>query len=126
MPLQQLTRWGVDETVVLLVLAAGVGTAVGGSILLFYRGIDLAAAVVPGITTTLRVPVALATIATLALGLVIVRGIVHFGTKDSPGENIPDAMHAVARRGGVIHSVPVVFSPTTPRIPGGSASARRS
>ncbi|MCH8912645.1 MAG: hypothetical protein IIA33_03645, partial [Planctomycetes bacterium] len=99
--LQQLTRWGVDETAILLVLAAGVGTAVGGSILLFYRGIDLAATVVPGITSSLRVPVALATIATLALGLVIVRGIVHFGTKDSPGENIPDVMHAVARRGGV-------------------------
>ncbi len=107
--LQRITAWGVDETVLLLVLAAGVGTVVGFSILLFYRGIDLAATVVPGITARLFVPVELAAIATLALGLVIVRLIVRFGTQDSPGENIPDVMHAVARRGGVIHSVPVML-----------------
>ncbi|MEE8360555.1 MAG: chloride channel protein [Gemmatimonadales bacterium] len=121
--LQQLTRWGVDETLVLLVLAAGVGTAVGGSILLFYRGIDLAATVVPGITSSLRVPVALATIATLALGLVIVRGIVHFGTKDSPGENIPDVMYAVARKGGVIHSVPVILKTVAAAVTLGSGGS---
>ncbi|MEE8060855.1 MAG: chloride channel protein, partial [Gemmatimonadales bacterium] len=107
--LQRITAWGVDETVLLLVLAAGVGTVVGFSILLFYRGIDLAATVVPGITARLFVPVELAAIATLALGLAIVRLIVRFGTQDSPGENIPDVMHAVARRGGVIHSVPVML-----------------
>lgn len=107
--IQWLTAWGVDETLLLLVLAAIVGTVVGASILLFYRGIDLAATVVPGITARLLVPVELATIATLVLGLVIVHLIIKLGTDDSPGENIPDVMHAVARRGGIIHSIPVLL-----------------
>ena len=106
--LHLLTAWGVDETVLLLTLATGVGVVVGFSILLFYRGIDIASTVVPGITARLGVPVELAAIATLILGLAIVRLIVHFGTKDSPGENIPDVMHAVARRGGVLRTMPVV------------------
>jgi CIC family chloride channel protein len=107
--LHRLVAWGVDETVLLLALATLVGSVVGGAILLFYRGIDLAALVVPGITARLGVPIELAAIATLVLGLVMVRIIVHFGTRDSPGENIPDVMHAVARRGGVLHSMPVTL-----------------
>jgi len=102
--IQGLLRLGVGEATVLLGLAALVGTVVGFSILVFYRAIDLAATVVPGITARLQVPLALAAIATLVIGLGIVRLIVHFGTKDSLGENIPDVMHAVARRGGVVRS----------------------
>ncbi len=107
--IQLLLRLGIGEAPVMIGLAAIVGTVVGFAILLFYRAIDLAAEIVPGVTERIGVPVELAAIVTLLLGLSLVRLIVRFGTGDSPGENIPDVIHAVARRGGVIRSIPVTL-----------------
>ena len=98
---------GIGEGPVLLGIAVVVGTTVGFSSLIFYRSIDIAAHAVAQVPVLLGVPVALGAIATLAFGLWLVRLLVRYGTNDSPGENIPDVIHAVARRGGVIHSVPV-------------------
>ena len=44
----------------------------------------------------------------LALGLTAVRFLIRYGAHDSAGENIPDVMHAVARRGGVLRPWRVV------------------
>ena len=55
----------------------------------------------------------LGNLAVMALGLVLVRLIVRYATGDSPGENIPDVMHAVARRGGVLHATPVLAKTAT-------------
>jgi CIC family chloride channel protein len=106
--IQLLLRAGIGEAPILIGIAMLVGTTVGFSILVFYRSIDVAARGVAKIPVLLGVPVALGAIATLAFGLWLVRLLVRYGTKDSPGENIPDVIHAVARRGGVIHLVPVV------------------
>ena len=106
--IQLLLRAGIGEAPILIGIAMLVGTTVGFSILVFYRSIDVAARGVAQIPVLIGVPVALGAVATLAFGLWLVRLLVRYGTKDSPGENIPDVIHAVARRGGVVHLVPVV------------------
>lgn len=109
-----LERKGAPEPTIVIGIAALIGAAVGAGILLFYLLIDQAAHLAVQATAWLNQSVGLAfgllaQIIILAAGLMLVRGLVKYTTADSPGENIPDVMHAVARRGGVIHSTPVLF-----------------
>lgn len=105
----RLESWGMSEPAILTALAALVGILAGLSVLLFYRSIDVSAAVVFQVATSLQIPAELVAAATLAIGLVIVRILVRYGTGDSDGENIPDVMHAAARRGGVLNLQPVAI-----------------
>jgi CIC family chloride channel protein len=107
--ISQLESWGMGEPAILTSLAVLVGILAGLSVLLFYRSIDVAAAIVSRVATVLEIPSALVAAATLIIGLLVVRLLVHYGTGDSDGENIPDMMHAVARRGGVLNLRPVAI-----------------
>ncbi len=107
--IQFLQRRGVGEVPLLLVFSTLVGVLAGLSILLFYRLIDIAAALATWVIGWLNVPLALVSITMLAIGLTVVRILVRYATNDSPGENIPDVMHAVARRGGVLRATPVLW-----------------
>lgn len=98
----RLERWGIGEPAILTGLAVGVGILAGVSVLVFYRSIDVSSAVIARAAAVLGIPTALVAAASLAIGLVLVRVLVYYGTGDSDGENIPDTMHAVARRGGVL------------------------
>ena len=105
----QLPKLGVDENTLLLFFAAVIGVAVGLSVLVFYRLIDLAQA--GSLTAVAR----LTGIGSIAIALVVLAGlgltrlVVYYGTKDSDGENIPDIMLAVAKRRGTIRSLPVLI-----------------
>ena len=105
----RLEQWGMGEPAILTTLAVGVGILAGLSVLAFYRSIDVAAEVIARIADVLEIPTSIVAAASLAIGLIIVRLLVHYGTHDSDGENIPDAMHAVARRGGVLNLRPVAI-----------------
>ncbi len=105
--IQLLMRLGVGEHTLLLFIAGLVGLLAGLSIVGFYRLIDLVTRIVVGLSVSLRMPQPVVLGLALVLGLVLVRVLVHFGAHDSPGENISDVMHAVARRGGVLKAWPV-------------------
>ncbi|MGH7658329.1 MAG: chloride channel protein [Gemmatimonadales bacterium] len=107
--IQLILRLGVGEHTLLLAIAGLVGVIAGFSIVFFYRLLDLVTRVVLGLSVTLNLPEPLVIAVLLAFGLVIVRLVVHYGTGDSPGENIPDVMHAVARRNGVLRAWPVAM-----------------
>jgi CIC family chloride channel protein len=105
----QLEKWGMSEPAILTTLAVGVGVLAGLSVLLFYRSIDVAADIIARVATVLEIPTPIVAAVSLAIGLTVVRLLVHYGNHDSDGENIPDAMHAVARRGGVLNLRPVAI-----------------
>jgi CIC family chloride channel protein len=90
------------------VLAVAIGAAAGAAVLFFYGAIDLVQRLV--LRTALRIPVPAALLIPtfVGLGLVACRAVVHWGAKDSPGENIPDVMYRVTVKSGVIPSLPVL------------------
>jgi len=102
-----LPRLGVDENTLLLGFAVVIGGAVGLSVIVFYKLIDLFQ------SGALTAAVRLTGIGSLSIlfiviaGLALTRLLVRYGTGDAEGHNIPDVMRAVAKRGGVVHSVPV-------------------
>ncbi len=110
----RLLRWlagrGASETAIQLGFAGLVGGFAGAAVLVFYRAIDVAA----GWGTRFYESVSHLTglwyvgqVAVLGAGLAVVGWIVRHWAGGSPGENIPDVMDAVARRGGVVHLTPV-------------------
>ncbi len=105
----QLTRLGADENTVLLVFALVIGTAVGVAVIIFYKLIDLAQAAsltaVGRLTGIGSVSILLVVIA----GLTLTRLLIRYGTGDSEGENVPDVMGSVARRGGTMRAFPVAI-----------------
>lgn len=106
-----LERRGVGEAAIVVGFAVLTGGLVGASVLAFYWLIDEASHYALEATELMAAASGswfLGTLAILILGLVLVRVIVRYATGNSPGENIPDVMHAVARRGGVLHSTPVL------------------
>jgi CIC family chloride channel protein len=104
----RLLGLGVGEQALLLAMGALVGVLAGLAIVAFYRIVDLAGVIMATVAEapTLHGYALLALV--LLAGLGIGRLLVHYGTGDSPGENIPDVMHAVARRGGVLPLWPVL------------------
>ncbi|MDH3497454.1 MAG: chloride channel protein [Gemmatimonadota bacterium] len=99
----------LDESTVLLGFALVIGVAVGVAVILFYRLIDLTQAA--ALTTASR----LTGLGQLSIGLVVLLGLavayalVKYGARDSDGENIPDVMRAVAKRGGHLNGRAVAF-----------------
>jgi CIC family chloride channel protein len=101
-------RLGIGEHAVLIAFALLVGTGVGFATLGFYRAIDVAAGLIARMSDRVPVPAAIAYAVPLALGLLICRALVRWGARGSEGEVVPDVVHAVARRGAVIHLQPVL------------------
>ena len=106
--LAAFVRLGFGEHALLIGFALLVGTVVGFGTLGFYRAIDVAAEFIARTIDRVPVPAALAYAAPLGLALLISRALVHWGTRDSDGENVADVVHAVARRGALIHVRPVL------------------
>ncbi|MFQ6045559.1 MAG: chloride channel protein [Gemmatimonadales bacterium] len=102
-----LGRLGVDETTLLLGFALAVGSAVGLAVIVFYRLIDAAQATSLAAAGRLTGLGSLSIVLVVLAGLAVTRLIVVHGTGDSDGENIPSVMRAVAKEGGVIHTLPV-------------------
>ncbi|NIM51140.1 MAG: CBS domain-containing protein [Gemmatimonadales bacterium] len=103
----QLPRLGVDENTLLLGFAVAIGTAVGLTVIVFYKLIDLSQTVALTAVGRLTGFGSLAIVLVVVAGLALTRLLVRYGTKDSDGENIPDVMLAVAKRGGTVHAGPV-------------------
>jgi CIC family chloride channel protein len=102
-----LPRLGIDENTLLLIFALIIGTGVGLAVIVFYRLIDLAQAASLTAVGRLTGIGSLAIVVVVAAGLALVRLMVRHAAGDSDGENVPDVMRAVAKRGGVIHAWPV-------------------
>jgi CIC family chloride channel protein len=96
-----------DEHAQLLVLAVFIGAAAGGTVLVFYRAIDVIQQLVLRGAIRASLPDALYIPGVVAVGLVACRALVRWGAHGSSGENIPDVMYRVTVKGGVIRSVPV-------------------
>lgn len=103
----RLGRLGVDETTLLLGFALAIGSAVGIAVVLFYHLIDVAQATSLAAAGRLTGLGSLSIVLVVLAGLTITRLIVVHGTGDSDGENIPSVTRAVAKAGGVIHTLPV-------------------
>jgi CIC family chloride channel protein len=103
----QLTRLGIDENTLLIGFALAIGTAVGVAVIGFYKLIDLAQSVALTAVGRLTGFGSAAIVLVVIAGLGIARLLVRWGARDSEGENIPDVMLSVAKRGGTIHATPV-------------------
>src|SRR5690606_13004588 len=91
---------GTDRQTVLLALAAVTGTVVGLAVTIFYWLIDfIQLTVLRGVLST---PISDAVLvpAFVALGLVGARALVRWGARGSDGENVPDVMYKVSKKGG--------------------------
>jgi CIC family chloride channel protein len=101
-------KLGIDESTLLLIFALVIGVAVGVAVIVFYKLIDLAQAGSLSAVAHLTGFGSLAIVLVSVAGLSLTRFIVVRGTDDSDGENLSDVMRAVAKRGGTVHSGPVL------------------
>ena len=102
-----LERLGLRGPALLTLLGAATGLVVGLGVLLFYRGIDLAAWILASLVAWIPLPALLITTLAVAAGMTAAWALVHWGTHDSPGENIPELMEVAHDRHGVLHLGPV-------------------
>jgi CIC family chloride channel protein len=105
--ISRLSRLGLDENALLLGFAVTIGGAVGVAVIAFYKLIDLFQSVALSAAGRLTGLGSLSILLVVVVGIALTRLLIKYGTGDSDGENIPDVMRAVAKRGGVVHSVPV-------------------
>lgn len=103
----RLTRLGIDENTLLIGFALVIGTAVGVAVIVFYKLIDLAQGAALSAVGRLTGFGSAAIVLVVIAGLALARLLVRWGAQDSEGENIPDVMLSVAKRGGTVHSRPV-------------------
>ena len=96
----RLFRLGLGEEPALLVIATLIGLLTGGAVLGFYQLLTLAGRVAQATEAQLTLPAFWVHAAVLGLGIGLARLLVRLGTADSPGENVPALMLAVARHGG--------------------------
>jgi len=119
----RLPRLGVDENTLLLGFAAAIGAGVGIAVILFYKVIDLVRELAVTSAELLGWMGGLSIVLVVLVGLMLSRLMVRLGAKDSDGENIPDVMRAVAKRGGVVHSGPVTVKTVAAAMAIGSGGA---
>ncbi|MEO8031429.1 MAG: chloride channel protein, partial [Gemmatimonadota bacterium] len=105
----RLQALGVGEQGLLLLMGALVGMLAGLAIVGFYRVLDLAEAGLGAVAETPTLNAFALRALVLLAGLGVARLLVHYGTRDSAAENIPDVIHAVARRSGVLKVWPVII-----------------
>ncbi len=103
----RLSRLGLDENTLLLGFAVTIGGAVGVAVIIFYKLIDLFQSVALSAAARLTGLGSLSILLVVVVGITLTRLLIKYGIGDSEGENIPDVIRAVAKRGGVIHSLPV-------------------
>lgn len=121
--LAYLPRLGVDENTLLLGFAVAIGVGVGFVVIVFYRLIDLVQA--GSLAAVGRLPGLgwVAIVLVVGAGLLLVRLIVIHLTGDSDGDNIPDVMRAVAKRGGIVEMWPVAVKTVATAVAIGTAGS---
>ena len=124
--IRRIATLGLDENTLLLAFAIAIGAAAGVAAIIFYKIIDLVQGA--ALTTTGRLGTAgrLAILPIVVGGLALARALVRYGTRDSDGENVPDVRRSVAKRGGIVPALPVVFKAVSAAFAigiGGSAGA---
>lgn len=104
-----LAVFGSDGYTQVLALAVAIGATAGIAVVVFYKTIGAIQQLV--LVSAIRTPVsdALLIPVLVAVGLTACRGLVRWGARDSPGENVPDVMYRVTVKGGVVHSVPALI-----------------
>jgi len=121
--LARLPRLGVDENTLLLGFAAAIGAGVGVAVIVFYMLIDFFRELAVRSADLLGGIGSFSILLVVVAGLGLTRLLIRFGTDDSDGENIPDIMRAVAKRGGTISSFPVVVKTVGSALAIGSGGA---
>ena len=106
--IKHIPRLGIDESTLLLIFAVIIGAAVGVAVIGFYKLIDIVQAGALTAGRQLTVLGILSILVVVIAGIGLTRYLVRYAAGDSDGENIPDVMRAVAKRGGFIHMWPVV------------------
>jgi CIC family chloride channel protein len=122
----RIASLGAEEHTILLVLAVIIGTMAGLVVGVFYRAIDFIQEF--ALESAARIPAAdLVAIPLVVIGgLALARALVRYGAADSDGGNVADVMYRVTVKGGVVHSVPVIFKTLAAAVTigtGGSAGA---
>ena len=112
--LARLPRLGVDENTLLLGFAAAIGAGVGVAVIVFYKLIDFFRELAVGTAELFGGAGGLSILLVVTVGLVLTRVLIRFGTNDSDGQNIPDVTRAIAKRGGVVQSFPVLVKTPSP------------
>ncbi|HEX9727254.1 MAG TPA: chloride channel protein [Gemmatimonadales bacterium] len=90
----------LDESTVLMAFAVAIGSAVGLAVVLFYTLIDVTQAVALSAAAKMTGVGQLSIVVVVFAGLSIAFLLVRHLAGDSDGENIPDVMRAVVKRGG--------------------------
>ncbi|HKI94507.1 MAG TPA: chloride channel protein [Gemmatimonadales bacterium] len=98
-----------DESTILVLFAVAIGTAVGITVVLFYKLIDVIQEAALVAAASIHGVGGLSILVVVLIGMVLVYLLVKYGTGDSPGQNIPDVSLAVAKRGGIVHTFPVTI-----------------
>jgi CIC family chloride channel protein len=122
--LQYTPRLGADENTLLLGFAVLIGSAVGLAVIVFYELIDLVQS--GSLAAVGRIPTGLGSLAIVMVviaGLGLIRFVVYYATGDSEGDNIPDVMRAVAKRGGQIPAWPVAVKTAATAVAIGTAGS---
>lgn len=104
--IRHIPALGIDESTLLIAFAVAIGAAVGLAVLFFYSLIDLCQRLALSAAGSMTVIGSLSIAVVTVAGLALTRLLVRYGASDSDGSNIPDVMRAVAKGGGIIHSVP--------------------
>lgn len=118
-----LERIGLRGPALLTLLGAATGLVVGVGVLLFYRGIDLAATLLRLVEGQVPLPALMLATITLVAGLVAAWAIVHWGTADSDDGNIPELMEVAKDRHGVLHLAPVALKTAAAAVTLGSGGS---
>ncbi len=103
-----ISHLGLNEAALLLIIGGLVGVLAGLAILGFYRMLGFAATLSDSLAHRLALPTFWVHLAVLLTGIGIARALVRLGTADSPGENVPAVMQAVARLGGRLSIRPIL------------------
>jgi CIC family chloride channel protein len=90
----------LDESTVLVGFGTVVGTAVGLAVVLFYGLIDLTQSLTLAAAGRLTGLGGASILLIVGVGFAAALLLVRYGTRDSDGENIPDVIRALAKRGG--------------------------
>ncbi|MEX2000263.1 MAG: chloride channel protein [Gemmatimonadales bacterium] len=104
--LRRLAR--LDESTILIGFAVAIGVAVGIAVILFYRLIDFIQAIALSTADSLGGVGRLSILLVVLMGMFAAWALVRWGAHDSDGENIPDVMRTIAKRGGILQGGPVL------------------
>lgn len=99
---ERLPSLGIDESTLLIGFSLAIGAIVGVAVIAFYALIDLAQQGALTAADSLTGVGRLSIVVIVIGGTGLARYLITYGTGDSDGENIPDILLAVAKRGAMI------------------------